>query len=369
MPAPLPSPLSVTIVGLGTIGSHVAPLVTRMPVVRRVTLVDPGAYETTNVVSQSMTAGEVGKSKAKVQALRLRRIRPSVSLEAFSALAEDVPLGQLRASVILGCVDNRAARQFLNQTARHLGVPYVDAGILADGQLARVSVILPGDGHACLECGWDQADYDALEQRYPCQPSGQRLAPASGAPAELGALAAALQATECARLLRGEPNDRGSHEIVLSADVHSAVVTRFRRNAECRLADHAPRKITCLHAAPDALTFGRALGLGSAAPLDPSAGALTLDGAPFVVGMTCLGCGRAAPALKLARALTGKDRTCNHCKGRLEAVGAQLTGMIGLADGGRGAGDRSLRALGLDTGDVFGIARGDEIRWFELAGD
>ena len=119
-------------------------------------------------------------------------------MTAVSLPVETVPLGRLRADVILACVDSRAARQYLNQAARHLGVPLIDAGVFPDGLLARVSVFLPGAEHACLECTWDQADYDAIEQSYPCQ-GGVPDAAASGAPAHLGALAAAVQAIECQR--------------------------------------------------------------------------------------------------------------------------------------------------------------------------
>ena len=121
----------------------------------------------------------------------------------ISAAVEAVPLGRLRADAILACVDSRAARQYLNQAARRLGVPLIDAGVQSDGWLARVSVFRSAPDCACLECGWDQTDYDAIEQTYPCHPGGEEPAP-TNAPAHLGALAAALQVIELQRLLDGQ---------------------------------------------------------------------------------------------------------------------------------------------------------------------
>jgi molybdopterin/thiamine biosynthesis adenylyltransferase len=353
---------TVVIVGLGNIGSQVVPHLARMRAVSRVVLVDHGKYDQTNVETQAITPGEVGRGKAQVQGLRLKRINPALEVTSIPVPVESVPLGRLRADAILAGVDSRRARQFLNQAARHLGVTLVDAGVQADGLLARVSIFRPAPDCACLECGWDQADYDGIEQRYPCQPDGQQTAP-THAPAQLGALAAAVQAIELQRLFTGDSNaSAGSHEVVIDAASHRQFVTRFTRRPDCRLADHDTWDVRGLNYLPEDLTIGQALALGGGWG-SARAAAIRVEGSPFVLKLTCLGCGAATPILRLRRSLTDRERTCGLCRCRMEAVGADsLDGHALDAD----AAGRTLRSLGFDAGDIFRVSRAGRTRCYEL---
>jgi molybdopterin/thiamine biosynthesis adenylyltransferase len=193
---------TLVIVGLGNIGSALAALAARMPI-GRVTLVDSDTYCEKNLGSQVMFPGDVGKPKAKIQAQRVRQIRPGLEVRAVNARVEDVPLGMLRADVILAGLDSRTSRRYVNQAAWRLGVPWIDAAVDAPGLLARVNVYVPGQDAPCAECAWDDGDYAALEQAYPCQPDGNGVA-ATNAPASLGAVTAGMMAVECQKLLDGD---------------------------------------------------------------------------------------------------------------------------------------------------------------------
>jgi len=359
---------TIILVGLGNIGSHVAPHLARMADVSHVVLVDQDKYDRTNVASQAITPGECGRGKAQVQGLRLKRIRPSLGVTAIAARVEDVPLGRLRGDVILACVDNRAARQYLNQAARHLGLPLIDAGVHADGGLARVSIYPADPKAACLECAWGQPEYDAIEQSFPCIPGGGAATAATGAPAQLGALAGALQAIECQRLLSGAtPVLHGAHEIIVDAASHRTLATRFLRNDDCRLPEHAPRRIHPLSEGPEDLTLLAALDLRAASD-GRQAARLSLEGQPFVTRLRCLACGHETEMLRLRRSLTGRDRTCKRCRGRLEAAAADLRQSLALGELPDPAHARTLRALGFEEHDIFGVQRGVISRYFELRG-
>jgi adenylyltransferase/sulfurtransferase len=166
----------------------------------RVTLIDRDTYEKKNLLSQDITPQDVGRSKAAVQARRLRRINPALRVDVIVDAVQNVPLGQLRADIILACLDSRTARQYVNQAAWRLGVLWIDSGVEGRGLLARVNVYVPGPDTPCLECAWDEQDYEALEQTYPCQGETGEPAP-TNASSSLGALAASLQAIECQKLL------------------------------------------------------------------------------------------------------------------------------------------------------------------------
>ena len=358
---------TVTVVGLGNIGSHLAPHLARLPGLSRVLLVDKGRYDDTNIRSQAVTASQVGRSKAQVQGLQLKRINPALGVAAIAGPVEAIPLGRLRADVILACVDSRAARQYLNQAARRLGVPLVDAGVQPEGSLVRVSVFRPGDAHACLECTWDQADYDAIEQTYPCGVDGGDGAP-TGAPAHLGALAAAVQAFECQRLLEASIGQAdGSYEIVIGAAAHRYQVTRFARNRACRLPDHEAWAVRTIRRPPRELSAVEALALGGSTTADGGA-CLRLDGVPFIVALTCLGCGRRTPSWRLRRAITGRETVCRFCGGRLEAAGPDLVAALASDSTPAKTLARSLEAFGFQRGDIFSIGGDGETRFYELTG-
>ena len=358
---------TVIVVGLGNIGSHVAPHLARMADVSHVVLVDQDKYDRTNVASQAITPGECGRGKAQVQGLRLKRVRPSLRVTAIAADVKDVPLGRLRGDVILACVDNRAARQHLNQAARHLGVPLIDAGVHADGMLARVSIYPADPAAACLECAWGQPDYDAIEQTHPCLPGGGAAA-ATGAPAQLGALAGALQAIACDRLLSGAtPGLEGAHEIIVDAASHRTLATRFLCNQHCRLPDHAPWRIRPLAEGPEDVTLSAALGLGAAGDRRQPA-RLSIEGQPFVTRLCCLACGHQTEMLRLRRSLTVRDRICKRCRGRLEPAAADLLSSLTLGELPEPVHARTLRALGIGDHDIFGVQRGVTTRYFELRG-
>jgi molybdopterin/thiamine biosynthesis adenylyltransferase len=359
---------TAVIVGLGNIGSHTAPLVARMTEVSHVVLVDRDRYDRSNLPSQSITPGECGRCKAHVQGIRLRRIRPGLRVTAIPAPVDRVPLGRLRSDVIIACVDNRATRQYLSQASRHLGVPLVDAGVHADGMLARVSTFLPAADAACLECGWSQRDYDAIEQAYPCQPADTSPAAPTGAPADLGSLAAALQAIECRRLLSGSAAAaNGSHEVIVDANSHRALSTHYRRNADCRLVDHDAWRINPLRQGPEDLTLAEAIRAGLPAG-EQDEGRLWIEGQPFVTALRCLSCGGETPTLRLRRSLADRDRICKRCKGRLEPVASDIVPSLSPGELPAWAQSRSLRALGLDAHDVFAVESRGTTRYFELHG-
>ena len=357
---------TVVVVGVGNVGSHLVPHLARMPGIAHVVVIDKGRYEQANVRTQDITPGGVDKRKAQVQAHRLRRINPRLTVSALADAVEDVPLTRLRADVILACVDSRVARQYLNQAAWHLGVPWIDSGVQPDGLLARVAVYRPARDRACMECTWDQADYDVLETSYACQAETAEPVP-TNAPAQLGALAASVQAIECQRLLAGDAGHLDdNHEIVLDAASHRQHVTAFRRNPMCPIVDHEPRPTRTLGASALTLTLPQALALAEQAGSNGEV-ALWVEGVPFVTGLSCLTCGRKRALLRLRRALRPGDRTCDRCGGRLVAVGADLADRLDAGALPGRARSRSLRSLGIRPGDVFGVGGPQAAQFFEIA--
>jgi molybdopterin/thiamine biosynthesis adenylyltransferase len=377
--APSARRASIAVVGAGNIGSHVLPLLARIDGLGALTIVDKDVYEKKNLNGQAILPTDVGKAKAIVQAARMRRLAPELVVRTIAAALENLPLGSFRADLIVGCLDSREGRRRLSEIAFRLSVPFIDAGVHADGLLARVTVYDPrNDDAACVECAWGTTDYAALEQVYPCQ-GAATSAPATNASAALGALAAALQAIECEKWLR-ERSDRlapGS-EVLIDAASHTHYRSTIRRNPSCRF-DHERWTIERLAETPAALSLGDALamakgGVGrgdTSAPdasrvASPPDAALTVAGQRFVTQLACVACGTARPIARLATTLRPRDRVCAECGHENVPRGFDLSDRLDLAALPAGASRRSLRAFGLRSSDVFTITHASGTQHFEL---
>ena len=112
-------------------------------------------------------------------------------------------------------------------------VETIDGGV-GEGMLGRVQVFAPGDDSACLECTWGDADYRQLAAEYPCQPGAAVSAPATVAPACVGAVVAGIMAARW--LYLGEAR-RESREIAFDLRHNRFLESRLRRSPRCRF-DH-----------------------------------------------------------------------------------------------------------------------------------
>lgn len=357
----------IVVVGAGgNIGSHLVPHLARMPNAGHVTLIDRDVYEAKNLSSQDISPGDVGKRKVGVQARRMRRINHELQAEAIFDAVERVPLGKLKADVILACLDSRIARQHVSQFAWRLGVPLIDSGVEPTSLLARVNVYVPGPESPCLECAWDDRDYEALEQTYPCAGFVSNAA-ATNAPSGLGALAASLQAIECQKLLSGQFESVAvSKQVLIDAAHHRHYVTAFRRNPNCRF-DHEVWRIRSLGFFPSEITLGQLLARFNNGA--NGATSLSLDGKPFVPRLTCVTCESTRSTWRLGCSLTENQTRCTACGHPMIAAGFDLTERLTAESVPPNVLARPLANLGLRRGDVFGIGKDDRVDHYEVAVD
>jgi len=358
----------VVVIGAGgNIGSHLVAHLARMPAIRRLTLIDKDVYETSNLDSQEITRAHVGMPKVRVLAKRLKRINSSLAVIPIFARVEVVPLGRMRADIILSCLDSRIARQHVNEYSWRLGVPLIDAGVQPAGLLARVNVYLPGRGNACLECAWDERDYAALEQAYPCLNGSPRIA-ATNAPSSLGSLAAALQAIECAKLLAGPTDAAAGRQVLIDALHHKHYVTAFRRNVNCRFGEHETWRIKKLAVSPNQMTLREALGLAEASKRDGASPGLSIENKPFAARLTCPDCQSTRRLLHLESRLSAARRRCRRCGSQMLAAGFDLTDRLIAGRLSPRELDRTLAAIGLRPLDVFTVETDRSQLHFELGG-
>ena len=351
-----------------------------------------------------------------MQAKALRRLAPQLRVDTFAQTIEALPLGHLRDCVILACVDSRIARQAINRRAFALGRPWIDAALDRDGQV-RSRVYLPSEPNPrepgapgapvesgdigargapgapapagagdCLECAWGERDYELLEQQVPCAHPGAQgslpHAPATAAPQELGALAAALQVAHLRRVLASEPIQAPLDALATLAVAETAAtahttgggcqwffdvrsgsgwVGRYTPNPACRL-DHSPWSVTELARGAADLALSEALGLPGG-----NDSALAVEGQMFVQRLRCARCGVSRPVAQRIHSRL-RPRACSRCGAVLAASASDATDVLNARNVPPQRIDATLSAFGLLDGDVFSIRSAGRTTRYLLCG-
>lgn len=356
---------SLTLAGLGNIGTHLIAFLARIPGLRRVNIVDFDGYEKSNLAGQDIQPRDVGKPKARAQAARLRRLCPALDVRAFIARLEDVPLGLLRADVLLTGLDSRVARCRANEIFWRLGMQaWIDGGVQAAQMLARVNVYLRGAGQPCYECSLSSGDYAALEQQYACGKQGGSVA-ATAAPACLGGLTAALQAIELHKMVSGQwDRVAAGCEVMFDGRTGQSLVSRCRPPAACRF-DHSTWAIKRLEQTANQLAVSDVLALGPAGRRGSGRAALAVAGRMLVRRLTCLSCGAQSPRpWAFHSRWSPAAQPCSRCGGR-QAASATDT-FDWLEEGMLPRSQVTLARLGVRAGDVLVLRRGGRQQYLEI---
>ena len=156
----------VAIIGVGTIGSHLALTLARMQV--PFTMYDPDTIEAHNLATQAYTRRDIGRYKVdaikrqcedigaeagSVEVLRNKFIADSDDLRAY--IAETF-------SVIISCVDSIEARREIARYLRDISVPIIDGRVGAE----QVEAYRYANASAWLAGLPDQADTDPCGARF-----------------------------------------------------------------------------------------------------------------------------------------------------------------------------------------------------------
>lgn len=157
----------VLVVGVGALGNEVLKNLALLGV-GELWIVDPDLIEVSNLGrSAFFRSGDVGRAKVEVVQERVRELNSEIEVEGwFGTVQRRVGLGRLQAmDIVVGCVDNREARWWLNQQCQRVGVAWIDAGL--DGISGMVQPFHPERG-ACYECGMTDLDFQKMAARQRC---------------------------------------------------------------------------------------------------------------------------------------------------------------------------------------------------------
>ena len=166
----------VMVVGAGALGNEVLKNLALMNV-GNILIVDFDIIEYSNL-SRSVLYREKdcdgNHRKCEVAAERIKEINPNVSTQAIDGdIWLDVGLGIFRRmDVVIGCLDNRLARKFINQHCYRMGKTWIDGAI--ENLAGQLDVYKPYT--TCYECQLTEAENRIIQYRMGCPDVAQRNA-------------------------------------------------------------------------------------------------------------------------------------------------------------------------------------------------
>jgi molybdopterin/thiamine biosynthesis adenylyltransferase len=229
-PDPALAGARVCLVGLGGLGAPVAVALASAGV-GVLHLVDPDTVEVSNLHRQPLyETADTGRPKVDVAGERLHALAPAVTVHRWRRRFTAADAELLRGvDVVVDGTDTIAAKFAVNDAAVTAGVPLVHAGVL--GLRAQVLTVMPGPS-ACYRCVFEEAPPPGDVPS--CQEAGV-LGP-------VAALAAALQAAETLRLLRGAPPAFVGRLLVADLGSGRTRLVPLAPNPQCPACRAAPRR-------------------------------------------------------------------------------------------------------------------------------
>lgn len=341
----------VLVVGAGALGNEVLKNLALLGA-GRVFVIDFDQIESTNLTrSVLFRADDAGKSKAERAAAALKALNPDVKARALNGnVITDLGLGVYEEmDVVIGCLDNREARLWINRQCWKAGVPWVDGAIQEISGV--VKVFAPPDS-ACYECGMTERDYQLINLRYSC-PLLKREDIAEGkvptAPT-ISSIVAGLQTQEALKIVHGMPVKAGT-AMIFNGESNNFYHTAYQRKANCLSHESYGTRVDVPLGAADAVEALFAATKGVRLHLDRD----------LVTELAC-GCGRRREVLRPLATVTMKD-------GRCECGQAMRPAITHTVEKGTPLAKRTLRQVGVAPFDVVKVETATSGIYARLAKD
>jgi adenylyltransferase/sulfurtransferase len=228
----------VLVVGAGAVGNEVVKNLA-MVGVGNISIVDMDTIENSNLARcVFFREHHNGEAKAAVLAHEAQSVNPDVKLEAHVMPVQRLGVNFLsRYDIIIGALDNREARAWVNQASRKVGKVWIDAAIEGLRGLVRTFEI---DG-ACYECTLSEDDYKAMSHRRSCAllAPNEILSGKTPTNATTAGIVAGIQVQEAIKFLVGNRDlmALGGKVWVYTGDSMSTYITNYQEDPDCLAHD------------------------------------------------------------------------------------------------------------------------------------
>lgn len=357
----------VLVIGAGALGNEILKNLALLGV-GKVLVADMDVIELSNL-SRSVLyrTSDEGQPKALTAARAAREIYPDLRCEPFQGnVCTHMGLGVFRwADVVIGGLDNREARLYVNRACLRVGTPFVDGAIEAVQGVAKV--FLPGEG-ACYECTLSEVDWKLLDARRACSLLTRDEMEGGRVPTTptTSSVIAGVQCQEALKLLHGMDTVlKGGY--VFEGMYHTSYTVTYTRDPECQSHDPLDAiQLTDLGADDitlgELLTFGRdALAAeGHDVPLEK----LTLEFGRDIIGyLCCTACETREDALVPLGTLSENDARCPKCKQ------VRAPELLSSLEAGSPLLEKTPAEIGIPLWDILTVRHGELELGLELNGD
>ena len=349
----------ILVIGAGALGNEVIKNLALLGV-GHVAIADMDRIELSNLSRSALfRERDEGKFKADCAALAAKDIFADLTATPLVGnILADLGLGWFRwADVVIGALDNREARVFVNSACARVGRPWIDAGIEVLHGVARG---FAPPKTACYECTMSRVDWDLLNQRRSCSLLARRASAQRGTPTTptTASVIGAIQVQETVKLL----HDRGAllgRGFVFDGAEHRSYTTAYPINPDCPWHEEpAPIETMPQFNSQTKLAeiwreAARRLG-----------GVDALDFAREIVErLECPACGARAEIFQPAEKIREDQLRCRQCGAEAAAT------FFHSIDGKGGALEKSAQEIGLPAWDIIWARHRDQAVGLELSGD
>jgi molybdopterin/thiamine biosynthesis adenylyltransferase len=299
----------ILVIGAGALGNEILKLLALIG--SGYTLVyDPDKIERSNL-SRSILFRQAneGELKAEVAVRQMREINPDVHAHAINDnVIVRAGLGVFSwADVVIGAVDNREARVFINSACARTGKSWVDGAI--EGLSGIVRVFAPARG-ACYECTMSSTDRKLLAERRSCALLARDAVARGHVPtsAVAASIIGAMEVEEAIKVVHGQPTltGQGLHLDGLHSEVSRVA---YPRREDCpgheELGAIIPLGVGVRDVTLGVLLERAEAALGAGAALD-----LSRD---VIVSLSCPSCGAASPGRAVLGTVRESQAACPSC--------------------------------------------------------
>ncbi len=349
----------VLVVGAGALGNEVVKDLALLGV-GRVLILDMDTIEASNLSrSVLFRPRDEGRPKAVAAAAAAREIYADIQAEGIIGnILADVGQGYFRwAQVVVGALDNREARVFVNRTCAQVGRAWIDGGI--DVLSGIVRGFAP-PASACYECTMGQADWDMLAKRRSCSLLARQALAEGGTPTTptTASIIGAMQVQEVVKRLHGMDSLAGAG-YVFEGLAHSSYNVEYPISPDCPW--HEPQPEIQPRADWGSDTPMREI---AAAAAEALGGLDAIDlSRELVEALDCPACGHSRRLLQPIDRITADEAVCAKCRAECAPRFVHsLTADSELLD-------LTAGQLGLPAWDIVWPRCGAKAVGYELAGD
>lgn len=225
----------ILVAGCGALGNEIVKNLAMLGV-GNICVADMDMVEKSNLTRSILFRTEdEGMSKAEVICKRAKEVNNDINIKYFDGNIFSFGLGVFKNfDLIIGGLDNREARLFINQSCWKINKPWIDGAIEVLTGIARM--FIPPD-NACYECTMSEIDYKLINKRKSCMLLGLDEINEGKIPTTptIASIIAGVQVQEAVKYLhkREDLQVLNGKGFIFSGNNNDSYITEYQKNEDC----------------------------------------------------------------------------------------------------------------------------------------